>query len=133
MRSRPTGWQARLGVWLASTARMPFAPGSHDCALFAAGAVQAITGVDLAADWRGRYRTLRGGVRVLRKAGYADHIALARAHFPATATPCAGDLAVITTPEGPALGVVQGVMIYAPASIGWGLEPRSAATEFFEV
>lgn len=133
MTARLIGWQSRLTAWLATVSRTPFAPGQHDCALFAAGAIEAMTGCDLAADWRGRYRTLRGGVRVLRKAGYADHIALARSHFPLTTSPRPGDLAVIQTPEGLALGVVQGAMIYAPAAIGWGLVPRSAATEFFEV
>lgn len=131
--TRQKGWQGRLAAFLASVARTPFSPGTHDCALFAAGAVEALTGVDLAADWRGRYHTLRGGVRVLRRAGYADHIALARSHFPATTTPRPGDLAVVSTPDGPALGVVQGLMIYAPAAIGWALVPLDAATEFFEV
>lgn len=131
--TRLPGWQSRLAAWLSSISRTPFEPGRHDCALFAAGAVEALTGVDLAADWRGHYRTLRGGIRVLRRAGYADHIALARAHFPVTARPRPGDLAVIATSTGPALGVMQGLHIYAPAEIGWGLSPRAAASEFFEV
>ena len=133
MTKRISGWQARLAAWLASISRTPFQPGQHDCALFAAGAVEAMTGVDLAAGWRGRYHTLRGGIRVLRRAGYADHIALARSHFPTTATPRAGDLAVVDTPEGQALGVVQGLYIYAPATVGWALSPLEAASEFFEV
>lgn len=131
--TRLPGWQTRLTAFLAQVARQPFTPGRHDCALFAAGAVEALTGVDLAADWRGRYRTLRGGVRVLRRAGYRDHVELARAHFPVTASPRPGDLAVLPTPEGLALSVVQGLHVYAPAEIGWALVPLDAATEFFEV
>lgn len=130
---RLKGWQGRFTAWLAGVSREPFSYGRHDCALFAAGAVEAMTGEDFARDWRGRYSTMRGGLRVLRKAGHADHIALARALFPSTVTPKAGDLAVISTPEGPALGVVQGQFVYAPAAIGWALVPRSAALEFLEV
>lgn len=131
--TRLPDWRHRLAAWLAQTARAPFEPGRHDCALFASGAVLAMTGVDLAADWRGRYRTIRGGIRVLRKAGHADHIALAAAHFAPTARPRPGDLAVVPTPDGPALGVVQGTHVYVPAPVGWALVPLSAATQFFEV
>ena len=86
-----------------------------------------------AAPWRGRYTTLRGGLRLMRRAGHADPIALVAAHFPPTTTPRPGDLAVIATPEGPGLGVVQGTHVYAPAAIGWALVPRAAALSFFEV
>lgn len=133
MIERHRDWPARLRLWLAGIARTPFQPGTHDCALFAAGAVEAMTGTDLAAGWRGRYRTLQGGIRVLRRAGHANHIALARAHLPATSKPQPGDLAVVPTPEGLALGVVQGTHVYAPAAVGWGLLPIGDAIEFLRV
>lgn len=133
MTPRLPDWGLRLGAWLASISSAPFAYGSHDCALFAAGAIEAMTGVDHAADWRGRYKTQIGGFRVLRRAGFGDHIALARSLCPPIRTPRPGDLAIIDTPLGRALGVVQGAHIYAPAEVGWGLVPRSAAIEFLEV
>lgn len=43
--------------FLLDRARTPFAWGSHDCALFAADAVKAISGVDIADDFRGKYST----------------------------------------------------------------------------
>lgn len=49
-------WQDRLAAYLEDCQGRRFAYGSHDCALFAAGAVEAMTGVDLAEGWRGRYR-----------------------------------------------------------------------------
>lgn len=125
--------RARLTTYLADCARRPFAEGSHDCALFAAGAVQAMTGRDIAAEWRGRYISTRGGLRVLRRAGFADHIALAAHHFPVTHRPRIGDLAAVPTEQGPALGVVQGLHIYLLAESGLALVPLSAATQFFEV
>ena len=66
---RLSNWTAPLIEYLAAAARRPFKPGHHDCALFAAGAVAAMTGTDFAAQWRGRYTTLRGGLRVIRRAG----------------------------------------------------------------
>lgn len=41
--------------FLMARARTPFVWGEHDCALFAADGVKAITGVDIAADFRGKY------------------------------------------------------------------------------
>ena len=136
-------WQARLVSYLADCRTRPFAYGAHDCALFAAGAVQAMTGLDTAADWRGRYTTHRGGLRVLRRAGFRDHIAVVAAQFPeiplAQALP--GDLAAIGTVDeavpgpalAPALGVMQGEAIYVLGPGGLGLMPRSAATRAFRV
>ena len=43
---------------------MPFARGTNDCCMFAADAVLAMTGRDLAADWRGTYSDDRGALHV---------------------------------------------------------------------
>lgn len=61
--TRCEDWHARLAAYVFDAGRTPFAYGSHDCALFAAGAVEAMTGTDLAAGWRGIYRTLAGASR----------------------------------------------------------------------
>jgi hypothetical protein len=54
--TRTDHWATRaLHDFLIARARAPFVWGEHDCALFAADAVQAMTGVDIAADFRGKY------------------------------------------------------------------------------
>lgn len=128
-------WKSRLIAYLAEAAHKPFQPGVHDCALFSAGAVLAMTGVDFAADWRGRYTTLNGGLRVLRKAGFADHIELAAMSFDAVHPAFAqvGDLAVIPSPEGDILGVLRGETIYVLTPTCLGHEPRERATRAFAV
>jgi hypothetical protein len=130
---RQKGWQGRLVAYLDTAGRRAFVEGQHDCALFAAGAVAAMTGVDYAADYRGRYSTTRGGLRVLRRAGFADHVALAASHFAETAAPVPGDLAVIPSGDGPALGVVQGEHVYLLSPGGMSLAPIAAARRFFRV
>lgn len=133
---RRPDWRTRLVSYLAQAARQPFRPGLHDCALFAAGAVEAITGADYAAPYRGRYSTERGGIRILRRDGSRDHIALAAAHLRQRAPgerAQPGDLAVIPTDRGPALGVVQGPMVYALGPAGMGLTPLDAAAMVYEV
>lgn len=117
---RHSDWQARLQRWLLALPARPLQPGQHDCCLFMAGAIAAQTGVDLAAPFRGRYTTFAGGRRVLRRAGYADHVALVAAHLPegpvAAALP--GDIAIVPSEAGPAGGVVQGGAVYVLGASG---------------
>lgn len=114
MLARLPDWQPRLHRWLLTVPGQPIRPGRHDCCLFMAGAIAAQTGVDLAAPWRGRYTTMAGGRRVLRKHGYDDHVALVADHLPEghVSQALAGDIAIVPTEEGPAGGVVQGGAVY---------------------
>ena len=62
-------WEERLSAYLDGLRGKPFAWGHNDCCTFAAGAVKAMTGEDMMAEFRGRYATSRGSVRALRKFG----------------------------------------------------------------
>lgn len=68
---RRANWPRLLAEALAAAKDTPFAWGSHDCALFAADVVLAITGADHGAVFRGRYRTANGAARALKKQGFA--------------------------------------------------------------
>lgn len=111
---RRADWREALVAYLVDAGATPLEYGRHDCALFAAGAVAAMTGADPAHAWRGRYRSIAQGRRLLRQSGLKDHLAAAGAIFeeiaPAGARP--GDLAAVATDDGPALGIVQGECIY---------------------
>ncbi len=123
-------WRPRLTAYLAETAHQGFRYGSNDCALFAAGAVRAMTGQDPAAAWRGTYSTLEGGLERLRKAGFKDHIDQAGTLFAAVAPAFAqvGDIAGIETPAGWALGIFTGECIACLTPAGLGHLPRGAAS-----
>ena len=60
-------WLASLEAYLASKMYQPFEWGVHDCALFAAGAIQAMTGMDVASSYRGKYSDESGAYEVLEK------------------------------------------------------------------
>ena len=128
-------WESRLTAYITAVARDGFVYGRHDCALFAAGAVQAVTGTDPGADFRGRYRTMKGGLKAVRKAGFSDHVAVMRASCPSIirSSVMAGDLAVIGEGVEAALGVVQGEIIYVLRESGLGLVPLDAASEYLAV
>jgi hypothetical protein len=53
---RSQHWATRaLHQFLVNARSLPFAWGSHDCALFAANGIEAMTGVDIASEFRGLY------------------------------------------------------------------------------
>lgn len=137
--SRKPDWKLHLMQYLAECARRPFEVGQHDCALFWAGAVEAMTGVDPADKWRGKYTTIAGGLKLLKKAGFSDHVAVAASMFVeipvAFAAP--GDLAVLPAADDPSslamAGIVQGEGIYHLAPTGLAVAPLISATTAFRV
>lgn len=74
--SRRVDWVRALDRFVAANRYRPFAWGVWDCGLMAADAIQAMTGVDLAAAWRGRYRSYRELLRLLRAVGLSGFDAL---------------------------------------------------------
>ena len=133
--ARLPDWRTRLIAYLVQSSRQPLVYGQHDCALFWAGAVAAMTGHDLAAGWTGRYKTRAAGLQLLRTAGYDDQVAMAAALF-AEVSPAflqVGDLATVAGADGPACGVVQGEGIYVLTETGQALVPLSRAVRGFRV
>ncbi len=60
-------WDTRLfNDFLLSRAKTPFTWGTHDCATFAADGIQAITGVDIAVDFRGKYTDQPSAVAAIK-------------------------------------------------------------------
>lgn len=137
--TRLPDWQDRLTRFLAGRARSPFQPGRHDCATFAAGAVEAMTGVDLAAGWRGTYGDLGEGLAALEAAGIGDHLALVSSLLPeiAAAEARPGDIAALRIGQAnlETLAVVQGAMAYVPVegAAGFILLPMRLATRAWRV
>lgn len=78
---RHDDWEERLSVYLDRVADEPFKWGSHDCALFAADCVLAMTGADPAEAYRGKYDTARGAAEALREHGAGTLLKTLRATF----------------------------------------------------
>lgn len=126
MTSRRPDWRAQLRVYVESVRGLAFVWGQMDCALFVAGAVEAMTGIDHTDGLRGKYDTAASALRTVRMLGYIDHVDMARAKFdeikdrgrPAPHLAQVGDIAVIPTPAGAALGIVQGPRVFAMGERG---------------
>jgi len=129
-------WRSNLCAYLSDIARAEFRPGVHDCALFGAGAVKAMTGVDLAADYIGRYGSVSEGMALLKAEGINSLNDLVSRHFPETPPLMAraGDLALVTGRKNvDALGVVQGPSIFVLQVEGLGRVPLSSGLKGFNV
>ena len=112
-------WQSRLGALVNSRLAAPFAWGTHDCCLWAADAVLATTGRDLAGDLRGTYRTAGQAAEVLHRHGGVVGLAVARLGpvVPAAlAQP--GDVGLITVDHRHTLAVCGGAHFLAAGSAG---------------
>lgn len=106
MLTRFENWPDLLAAFLEDRLDDAFQWGENDCAIFAADAVLAITGSDLATGFRGRYSSEAGAAALLEAFGGIEAI-LDRA-MPRRATPLLaqrGDIAI--TNDG-ALVVVEG-------------------------
>ena len=66
---RRPDWPECLAETVRAARGRPFQWGRHDCALFACDCIAAMTGVDPAARFRGRYKTARGAVGALKRYG----------------------------------------------------------------
>lgn len=65
MIKRRQDWQVRLSQYLTEAGCRRFRWGSHDCVMHCVSAIKAITGEDLGAEYRGRYRG-RSSAKALR-------------------------------------------------------------------
>lgn len=67
--SRRTAWIEYLEAYLWLCSQGSFGYGAQDCFLFVSGAVRAMTGIDPAARYRGRYRSRAQARALLKEAG----------------------------------------------------------------
>lgn len=103
--TRKKHWAERaFHDFLISRSKAPFVWGSNDCALFAADAIEATTGTDIAGDFRGKYtdeasafaliQSVTGGKTVADAAAHcATKAGLAELQYPLMAQ--RGDLVVL--------------------------------------
>lgn len=70
--TRRSTWEADLAAYIAPLRDARFEWGTLDCAMFAAGAVIAVTGADPVEVYRGKYSSELGAAKALKKYGAGD-------------------------------------------------------------
>lgn len=116
LKRRPD-WPTHLHALVTARMRAPFAWGQHDCVLWAADCVQAITGIDLAAAHRGQYSTALGAMRIVPEGGLGE---LVGQYLPPLDVRRAvtGDIMLVRIGGQDSLAVVNGGAAVGPAEHG---------------
>jgi hypothetical protein len=65
--NRHPQWEARLHEYVTANIARPHTFGEHDCLIFPADAVKAVTGKDFARGHRGKYKSLATSYRYLKE------------------------------------------------------------------
>lgn len=121
LKPRLQDWPERLAALVEARREVPFAWGSHDCALFMADAVAAVTGEDPAAAFRG-YTTEAEAEEILGAEGLEGVVARALAEFGCGDCPPAlaqrGDVALALLGNQPTMVVVLGEVLAGPGPRG---------------
>lgn len=110
---RVSNWEILLFNYIEESKDIIFEWGVHDCATWVSDWRQIATGQDAAQAWRGKYRTERGALRQIKRAGFdtmpewVDSILGDRLASPLMAQ--RGDIALVQD----ALGIVTGHVVVA--------------------
>lgn len=110
---RVDDWDCRLWPYIDAARDLPFKWGVNDCATWVADWRLLITGQDAALAWRGKYKTERGAMLQIKRAGFdtmpdwVDSILGPRLQTPLLAQ--RGDIALVQN----ALGIVTGAQVAA--------------------
>lgn len=135
---RLDNWPSLLESAMRERWSRPFRWGEQDCCKFAATLVEAMSGQDLARGF-GRYKGQLGAARILKRAGGVEGLmeGVAARHgmqeWPGVAYARRGDVCLIKTEGGEALGVCVGQKIAGAGPNGVELVPIEQARRAWRV
>ncbi|MBF0270313.1 MAG: hypothetical protein HQL44_17165 [Alphaproteobacteria bacterium] len=129
-----------MSAMIASAHGRAFEWGSFDCCLWACDVVEALTGVDPAAPFRGRYKSKRGAFVALKRFAGGGMLETARKIADDLSCPEVpvktarrGDVVLLERDDGPALGVCVGKDVAAASLTGLCLVPLKEASHAWRV
>ena len=119
---RITNWEEALVNYILLKRHEPFEYGVNDCCMFALGAALEITGEDKMSEFRGKYDSLKGSLKVIKEIGAGTLEATLDGKFPEVSIGYTqrGDLAFF---DG-SVGVVMGDFAYFASDDGLERVPR---------
>lgn len=108
---RKPNWPEILAAKIEAARNTPFSWGTHDCCMFSADVVLAMTGTDYAEEFRGKYTTATGATKALKKYGLGSIENSLTVKFGEPVHPFKagrGDVVLADMPTGKALGICLG-------------------------
>ncbi|WP_313818720.1 DUF6950 family protein [Cupriavidus sp.] len=132
---RLNDWPERLAAFIEARRERAFSWGDSDCCLFVCDAIEAMTGADPAARWRGLYASEKAARRLMRDnggvAGLAN-LAFGRQPIPPLLA-ARGDVVLVDTPAGEALAICIGDRLAAQGAAGIDYLPHDAAKMVWKI
>ena len=122
---------AILSDYVDRVASRPFQWGVNDCLIMVAGAVELLTGVDHAEGFRGKYKSLAEGKKLIGTTLLRFVGERLEAIHPVRAVD--GDVGALKQGKEWGFGVFIGPHLYVMTETGIGILPRSDATKAFRV
>lgn len=129
----PCGWRERFDALVAERMHTPYAWGEHDCCLWTADSVLAVSGVDHAAAWRGTYADAAGGARLLAELGGLSALAAMAGDPILPLMAAVGDIGIVEHGGRQSLAVCTGDCWLLAATHGLAVKPFDAATAAWRV
>ncbi len=125
-------WKTAIADLITERYNYPFVWGTTDCAGFSADVILLVTGIDILAEYRGRYKTAIGAARIMKRVGgngleeFAEVLAN-RYGFVSIELSLIqnSDLCVIDTPIGDAMAVAWNGKAISQGEYNLILYPRS--------
>lgn len=132
---RKSKWEQDLFDFMKSKINDPYEWGRNDCILFAADAVEVMTGHDFAAGRRGTYDGPIGAARIIREAGVEDVAEFVALHLPEISVASAGrgDVVICWGPDGDFAAICQGRSCVGPSARGLIHIDRAQVKRAFKV
>lgn len=133
---RVKGWEQRLWKVTNGLLGVAFEWGTNDCCLFAADCIEAVTGDNPGAEFRGTYSSAKEAQRVLAKLDCRDVGDLASRYLPEIKVSLAqrGDIVMMPNTDGENyLAVVVSHTAVGPTARGMLHSPKKNATRAWRV
>lgn len=103
---RLENWPQKLAEVIEGARKRPFLWGEHDCSLFVADCVDAMTGSKHANQYRGKYKTAKGAAGILKKHGGIEGLVDSKFDPMPRSFARRGDIALLEM-KGSPLGIVD--------------------------
>jgi hypothetical protein len=135
MIKRYDDWQLRFEKAVAENMNKPFEWGSHDCVLWGANAVLAITGYDAADGFRGTYDSALGAAKVLKELGGMEKLTTDKLGVEPVAAGYAnvGDILLVNLEGQLTMAVCNGETMLAPSELCLVALPTLSALKTWKV
>ena len=131
---RLTHWQIFYGQITEAYQHKPFKWGEHDCILWAANVVRALTGEDYGAEWRGTYDSALSAARLINELGGAEALVTRFLGEPIPVLMAnVGDVLLLKQGDWDMLAICNGQTMLAPGEHGLAVHETASALKAWRV